>query len=355
MPGSDEQYDLVRVKDASSNSKADTFFVAPKHIGRDGAGTERIVLTETEEPPVPPEGDHYLFLDENAVLKEVNSDGTVDTVGGGGATALTDEPYVTYGSAPDLSDEKIHANLSGTELHDPAFHASRHESGGVDEINVQALSGVLGERQFPRTHASDHSEGGRDPVDVTDLVNADTKADLTAPGGVLVAGQVPDLAITNIDVVADQAARLNLDAEEGDVAVQTDISETFILTTNDPTVDSNWQKIQLDVLGAIDGQQILPSQVGSTSSPTVLTASTADFTGTVDHNGNDVTNVAQLDAVTLVVNGQTQTVTTDQDAVDAVNAETSLSVDITGNADEVDGFDVQKNGTDGAGIINFKT
>jgi len=48
-------------------------------------------------------------------------------------------------------------------------------------------------------------------------------------------------------------------------------------------------------------------------------------------------------------------VTADQDAVDAVNAETSLSVDVTGDSDTVDGFDVQKNGTDGAGIINFKT
>jgi hypothetical protein len=355
MPGSDEQYDLVRVKDASSNSKADTFFVAPKHVGRDGAGTERIVLTETEEPPVPPEGDHYLFLDENAVLKEVNSDGTVDTVGGGGVTALADDPYVTYGAAPDLANEKIHADLTGTELHDPAAHSPSHESGGTDEIDVSGLSGDLADAQDPKTHAATHSDAGTDPIDVTNLVNADTKADLTTPGGVLVAGQVPDLAITNTDVVADQAARLNLDAEEGDVAIQTDIDETFILTTNDPTVNTNWQKIQLDVLGAIDGQQILPSQVGSATSPTVLDASTADFTGTVDHNGNNVTNVAQLDAVTLVVNGQTQTVTTDQDAVDAVNAETSLSVDITGNADEVDGFDVQKNGTDGAGIINFKT
>jgi hypothetical protein len=29
--------------------------------------------------------------------------------------------------------------------------------------------------------------------------------------------------------------------------------------------------------------------------------------------------------------------------------------DINGDADTVDGFDIQKNGTDGSGIINFKT
>lgn len=45
----------------------------------------------------------------------------------------------------------------------------------------------------------------------------------------------------------------------------------------------------------------------------------------------------------------------DSEAVSAVNAETSLSVDVSGDADSVDGYDIQKNGTDGSGIINFKT
>jgi len=115
-------------------------------------------------------------------------------------------------------------------------------------------------------------------VDLNSLVGAglDTKADLTQSGGVLVASQLPDLAITNIDVVADQTARLALNAEEGDVAIQTDISETFILSTNDPTVDSNWKKVQLDVLGAIDGQQITPSQTGTSTNRGDVFADTID-------------------------------------------------------------------------------
>jgi len=115
-------------------------------------------------------------------------------------------------------------------------------------------------------------------VDLNSLVGAglDTKADLTQSGGVLVASQLPDLAITNIDVVADQSARLALNAEEGDVAIQTDISETFILSTNDPTVDSNWKKVQLDVLGAIDGQQITPSQTGTSTNRGDVFADTVD-------------------------------------------------------------------------------
>ena len=45
----------------------------------------------------------------------------------------------------------------------------------------------------------------------------------------------------------------------------------------------------------------------------------------------------------------------DNEAVAAVENDGTLSINITGNADEVDGYDVQKNGSDSNGIINFKT
>jgi hypothetical protein len=136
-----------------------------------------------------------------------------------------------------------------------------------------------------------------DTVDLNTLVGAglDTKADLTQSDGVLVASQLPDLAITNIDVVADQTARLALNAEEGDVAIQTDISETFILSTNDPTVDSNWKKVQLDVLGAIDGQQITPAQTGTSTNPTTVVASS------VTEDGNNVVTSPNADRDIFVI------------------------------------------------------
>jgi hypothetical protein len=84
------------------------------------------------------------------------------------------------------------------------------------------------------------------------------------------------LSITSVDVVADQTARLNLTAEEGDVAIQTDVNETFVLSTNDPTVDSNWKKVQLDVVGAIDGQTITPGQVGTSSNRSKIFANEID-------------------------------------------------------------------------------
>ena len=102
------------------------------------------------------------------------------------------------------------------------------------------------------------------------------KADLTGTNGVLRSTQVPDLSITSIDTVADESERLALDAEEGDVAIQTDVNKTFLLTTNDPTVDSNWSEVQLDVTGAISGQTITPSQTGTNTNRTDIVANTVD-------------------------------------------------------------------------------
>ncbi|AFH23129.1 hypothetical protein OSG_eHPE5_00075 [environmental Halophage eHP-E5] len=141
-------------------------------------------------------------------------------------------------------------------------------------------------------------------VDLNTLVGAglDTKADLTQSGGVLVASQLPDLAITNIDVVADQTARLALDAEEGDVAIQTDISETFILSTNDPTVNSNWKKVQLDVLGAIDGQTITPAQTGTSTNPTTVESDTVTATNVEAGQIGDSNNRSDVFADTVDAN-----------------------------------------------------
>lgn len=61
--------------------------------------------------------------------------------------------------------------------------------------------------------------------------------------GKLDAGQLPALAITETFVVADEAAMLALIAEQGDVAVRTDLSESFILTADPASTLSNWQEL----------------------------------------------------------------------------------------------------------------
>jgi hypothetical protein len=62
-------------------------------------------------------------------------------------------------------------------------------------------------------------------------------------GGKLDAGQLPALAITETFVVNTQAAMLALAAQEGDVAVRTDLSKSLILTAAPASTLANWQEL----------------------------------------------------------------------------------------------------------------
>jgi len=95
--------------------------------------------------------------------------------------------------------------------------------------------------------------------------------------------------------VPDKAARLSVSAEEGDIVIQTDVSKTFVLTTNDPTVDSNWVEIQIDVLNTIDGQQITPAQVGTSSNQATIVADS------VTESGNNVVTSPSADRDIFVI------------------------------------------------------
>lgn len=63
--------------------------------------------------------------------------------------------------------------------------------------------------------------------------------------GKLITSQLPSVAITDTFVVANQAAMLGLTAaQQGDIAIRTDLSESFILTNGDPSVLANWQFLE---------------------------------------------------------------------------------------------------------------
>lgn len=51
----------------------------------------------------------------------------------------------------------------------PSPHASTHEYGGSDEINVTGLTGLLATPQNPVAHGSTHASGGSDPADCDTL------------------------------------------------------------------------------------------------------------------------------------------------------------------------------------------
>ena len=62
--------------------------------------------------------------------------------------------------------------------------------------------------------------------------------------GKLTSSQVPAIAITDTFVVSSEAAMLALStAEQGDVAIRTDLNKSLILAGSDPATLSNWQEL----------------------------------------------------------------------------------------------------------------
>lgn len=66
---------------------------------------------------------------------------------------------------PDYSNVAPNGKVNITH----PMHASQHEDGGSDEINVGGLSGELADNQPSKAHASSHAEDAADEVDGADL------------------------------------------------------------------------------------------------------------------------------------------------------------------------------------------
>lgn len=79
-------------------------------------------------------------------------------------------------------------------------------------------------------------------------------AELDGDGKLLVS-QLPAIAIVGVNTVANEAAMLALTAEEGDVAIRTDVARTFILAAAPASTLANWKELPIptDTVLAVAG------------------------------------------------------------------------------------------------------
>ena len=124
--------------------------------------------------------------------------------------------------------------------------------------------------------------------------------------------QLPALAITSTFVVSSQAAMLALTAQEGDVAVRTDISTTYILTASPASTLGNWQQ--------------LLSPVGGVTS---ITASAPLTGGTITSSGSIGLDQTALAITPSQVTG-TAVITTDSRLSDSRTPTGTAGGDLTG-------------------------
>lgn len=75
------------------------------------------------------------------------------------------------------------------------------------------------------------------------LLGANSGVATLDSGGKVLGAQIPSLAIVDVFDASSQTAMLNTAAQKGDIVRRTDISATFVLGGNDPSVLSNWKQL----------------------------------------------------------------------------------------------------------------
>lgn len=129
----------------------------------------------------------------------------------------------------------------------------------LDDVDAAAARTTIGAAATSHTHVS---------TDITDwntAVDARVNAQKNVANGVagldasgkLATSVLPALALVDTFVVASQAAMLALSAaQQGDIAVRTDLNRSFILTNNTPSVLANWQEMltPTDAVLTVNGQ-----------------------------------------------------------------------------------------------------
>lgn len=158
------------------------------------------------------------------------------------------------------------ANLGSLTLQagEPAFVLDTGKfivGNGTDEIVINSDVGTPGTYTKVTTDAQGRVKSGSNLTatdipsltlsKISDAGTAASKNTGTAGGNVPVldsngkldANIVPTIAISDTFVVNTQAAMLALSAQVGDVAVRTDLSKSYILKANDPTILTNWQEL----------------------------------------------------------------------------------------------------------------
>lgn len=168
-------------------------------------------------------------------------------------------------------------------------HANRHASGGPDALSPAAIgadvSGAAASAQSYSIQRTNHT-GTQTASTVSDFATAVAAVIAAAEGiangiatldstGKLTAAQIPAIALTNTTVVSSQAAMLALTAQPGDIAVRSDLSETFVLASSPATTLGNWILMQFPT-------STVTSFAGRTGAITATSADLTDFATAVD-------------------------------------------------------------------------
>lgn len=159
-----------------------------------------------------------------------------------------------------------------THAHAFPLHASSHEDGGGDEISVAGLSGLLADAQTPLAHDTSHEDGGSDEINVGNLSGelADAQKTTIRENSGANVGSRPRLNLIEGDAILHTVTD---DAGDNELEIETDVDlvavwDWIATGLGSITVDDHFHTLNLGVW----------TWAGS---PSFVTPSTAIESGTV--------------------------------------------------------------------------
>jgi len=307
-------------------------------------------------------------LDAEEVRDEV---GTLLSGGNGITVSVDDENDTVTVALPSnsVTDDEIDESITPTWTGEHTF------AGGITGLPEPTSLNDAATKKY--TDAIKQGLDIKDPVRTSPTVNIDLTSttdpnpvdDLTlsdgdrvllqnqttgSENGIYVASTATDPSTWSRAPDADEDSKVSTGlftfVEEGGTYANT----SHVITTDDPiTVGSTALSF-----AKFSGAGTLNAGDGLTQSGDTFDISVSDFAGIglVNDGGND------LDVDEFSINHDNLSGGTDSNAhhsrysdSEAQTAVDGANIDIGGDADSVDGYDIQKNGSDGTGIINFKT
>ena len=106
-------------------------------------------------------------------------------------------------------------------------------SGSTDVVRKAETDAIESDVSGKADDPHDNAQHSEDYIPDAEKGTASGVAELDS-NTVVRSSQIPDLAITETYTVADEAERLALDVEEGDLAIQQDEDQAYIFTGDDP-------------------------------------------------------------------------------------------------------------------------
>jgi hypothetical protein len=164
-----------------------------------------------------------------------------------------------------------------------------------------------------------------DYVETADLGVANGVATLDA-NAKLTSSQLPDVAQVTVHAVANQAARLALSVQVGDIAIQSDNGQTYVLSATPASTNGNWTAITVaDPFPTHDTDDL---SEGSTNKYYSDTLARGAFSGGTGLDYNSTTGAFDIDS-TVTTNSGTQTLTNKTLTSPKINEDVALTATAT--------------------------